>query len=86
LAGVVVVPDRGGQGEDALQDADQDPGRGVPVVVLEVELAFVSVEDRLDALAQWFEENSSGPWGFAFSGGAKQVQSGYSLWEFQVFS
>jgi hypothetical protein len=38
LTGVVVVPDRGGQGEDSLEDADQDAGRGVPGVLLEVEL------------------------------------------------
>ena len=28
-AGAVVVPDEGGQGEDSLQDADDDPGRRV---------------------------------------------------------
>src|SRR6266704_299368 len=28
LSGLVVVPDRGGQGQDALQDPDPDPTRG----------------------------------------------------------
>ncbi len=30
LTGGVVVPDRGGQREDALQDADEYAGDGVP--------------------------------------------------------
>jgi hypothetical protein len=45
------VPDGGGQGEDALQDADQHSGWCPPVVGLEVELTFVTVEDGLDGLA-----------------------------------
>jgi hypothetical protein len=32
LAGVVVVSDRGGAGQNAVEDADQDPGRGVAVM------------------------------------------------------
>ena len=35
-AGVVVVPDRVGQGQDALQDADGHPCRGVPAVAFQV--------------------------------------------------
>src|SRR6266498_2616626 len=50
LAGVVVVPDRGGQGEDALQHARDDACRGVPTVAFQVELAFEGVVDRLDDL------------------------------------
>ena len=50
LAGAVVVPDRGGQGEDALHDADPDPGGGVAAVLFEVELTFEGVVDRLDDL------------------------------------
>jgi hypothetical protein len=41
LAGGVVVPDGGGEGEDALQDADGDAVNGPAAVLLEVELAFV---------------------------------------------
>jgi len=37
---VVVVPDRRGQGEDALQDAGEYSGWGMPAVAFEVELAF----------------------------------------------
>jgi hypothetical protein len=51
LAGAVVVPDRGGQGQDALEYPDDDPGRGVPAVPFEVELAFECLVDRLDDLA-----------------------------------
>ena len=38
VAGVVVMPDSGGQGRDALQDPDQDVGRGVAAVAFQVEL------------------------------------------------
>ena len=47
----VVVPDRGGQGQDALHDADPDPGGGVAAVLFEVELALEGVVDRLNDLA-----------------------------------
>ena len=38
VAGVVVVPGGGGQGQDALQDPDQDVGRGAAAVAFQVEL------------------------------------------------
>ena len=44
----VVVPDSGGQGQDALGDAGADPGDGAAVVVLEVELTLrVSLTDSM---------------------------------------
>jgi hypothetical protein len=49
-AGLVVVPDRCGQGQDALQDADHDSGGGVSAVSFQVELALEGVVDRLDDL------------------------------------
>jgi hypothetical protein len=49
-AGVIVVPDRGGEGEDALQDADCDSGGGVAAVAFEVKLGFEGLVDRLDGL------------------------------------
>ena len=52
LPGGVVVPDRGGQGEDALQDADHHAGGGVAAVPFQVKLAFEGVIDRFDDLAQ----------------------------------
>jgi hypothetical protein len=42
---VVVVPDCGGEGEDALEDADDDAVGGVAAVLFEVELAFEGVVD-----------------------------------------
>jgi hypothetical protein len=50
------VADRGGQGQDALGDADGDALDAVSVVEFQVELAFPGVVDRLDRLADWFEE------------------------------
>jgi hypothetical protein len=43
--GVVVVPDGGGHGQDALGDADGDALEGAPAVSFEVELAFEGVVD-----------------------------------------
>jgi hypothetical protein len=56
-ADAVVVPDRGGEGQEALQYADPDP-RGVPTVLFEVELALEGVVDRLDDPAERFESAS----------------------------
>lgn len=45
---MVIVPDRCGEGEDALQDADGDPADGVSLVVFEVGLPFsVSLIDSM---------------------------------------
>lgn len=38
--GVVVVPDRGGQNEESLQDADGYPVRGAAAVASEVQLSL----------------------------------------------
>jgi hypothetical protein len=75
LAGVVVVPDGGGQGEDALGDSGQHPGGGVPAVAIEVELAFEGVVDRFDDLPQRPEELGAGPGGFAVAGWAEQADA-----------
>jgi hypothetical protein len=60
LPGVVVVPDGGGQGKDALQDPDEDPAGGSASVVFEVELAFEGVVDRLDDLPQRLKNRAPG--------------------------
>lgn len=75
-AGVVVVPDRGGEREDGLQDADQDPGLGVSAVSFQVEVAFEGLVDRFDGLAQRFEQACAGPFGLALTGRAQQVDTG----------
>jgi hypothetical protein len=48
LAGVVVVPDGCGQGEDALQDPDRHPDQGPTAVSLQVQLPQkVSLRDSI---------------------------------------
>src|SRR5262249_5542870 len=49
-------------------------GDGVAAVSFEVELGFEGLVDRLDGLAQRFEQRRSGPFGFAFAGGAQQCE------------
>ena len=71
-AGVVVVPDRCGQCQDALQDAHHDSGGGVAAVSFEVELAFEGLVDRLDGLAQRLEQVRAGAFGLALAGRAQQ--------------
>jgi hypothetical protein len=60
LAGVVVVPDRGGKCEYSLVDAHSNAGDGVPAVPFKAELIFERVEDRLDGLTQRLEEPGPG--------------------------
>ena len=62
------MPDRCGQGEDALRDAGTDAGHGLRAVTFEVELALEGVVDRFDDLAQWLEEPLSGSGLLAFAG------------------
>jgi hypothetical protein len=64
------MPDGGGQGEDALQDAGNHPGGGVPTVPLKVELALECLVDRLDDLAQRLEQVGASAFGLAFTGRA----------------
>jgi hypothetical protein len=60
LVGVVVVPDGGGEGEDALEDAGGDAVAGAAAVAFEVELTFEGVVDRFDELAGRFEQPGAG--------------------------
>src|ERR1035441_908777 len=76
LAGVVVVPDRCGEGEDALPDPCEDTGGGASAVAFEVELAFEGVVDRFDDLPEWFEESATGAFGFTCSGRSQQLDAG----------
>src|ERR1019366_5047218 len=75
LARLVVVPDGGGQREDALQDADQDSCWCSAAVAFEVNLVLAGVEDGLDGLAQRLEEPRAGSLGFALAGRAQQRQA-----------
>src|SRR6266545_3633267 len=84
LAGAVVVPDRGGQGQDALQDADQYAGWGTAAVPFEVELAFEGGVDRLDDLSQWLEQPRARAFGLAAAGRAQQLRTGLGQRGFEV--
>src|SRR3954453_14580790 len=72
LVGGVVVPDGGGKCEDALKYSCGDSVAGPAAVALEVELAFEGVVDRLDDLAERFEEAGAGSGSFVSEGGAQQ--------------
>ena len=52
LVAVVVVPDRGGEGEESLEDAHGDALGAVAAVVFEAELGFEGVVDRFDDLTE----------------------------------
>src|SRR5438046_2450175 len=56
LAGVPVVPDRGSQGEDALQDPDGDARDGAATVLFKVQLALEGLIDRFDGLPHGSEQ------------------------------
>jgi hypothetical protein len=76
LPGLVVVPDGGGQGQDALQDPDGYSAGGVAAVGFEVELAFEGVVDGLDDLAQGLEEAGACSFRLAFAGGPQGRDAG----------
>jgi hypothetical protein len=63
------VPDGGGEGEDALQDADDHAAGSVTAVSFQVKLSFEGVVDRFDDLAQRLEVLSAGPRGSPFRAG-----------------
>ena len=71
------MPDRGGQGEDALGDSCADSGKGSAVVVFEVELAFEGLVHGFDDLTQGFEELGSWPGFFAFTGGTQESDAAH---------
>jgi hypothetical protein len=59
LVGVFVVPDGGGEGEEALEDSHGDSVAGPAAVAFEVKLAFEGVVDRFDDLADRFEQSGA---------------------------
>src|SRR3954462_12594529 len=77
LACVPVVPDRGGQGEDALQDPDGDAGDGSATVLLKVELAFEGLVDRFDALPYGPQRATAGACRFGAGGGAHERDAAF---------
>jgi hypothetical protein len=71
-AGLVVVPDGGGHGQDALADADGDALEGPSAVGFEVELAFEGVVDRFDQLPDRFEQRLAVAGDLILAGGPQQ--------------
>src|SRR5262245_42577800 len=70
--GFVVEPDGGGQGQDALQDADDHARYGAAAVAFEVELGFEGLVDRLNDLPQRLEELCARARRLARASGAQQ--------------
>jgi hypothetical protein len=69
LAGVVVVPDGGGEGEESLEDPDQGALAAVGAVAFEAELGLEGGVDGLDDLAQRLELGGAAPGPFVAAGG-----------------
>src|SRR5664280_243967 len=83
-ADVVVVPDHGGEREDALPDPGEYAGWCSSAVLFQVELAFVGVEHRFDILTQWFEELSTRAGLFALASRSEKVDTGCGECGFEV--
>src|SRR5258708_34521446 len=62
-AGLVVVPDRRGHGQDALGDPDGDASEGPAAVGLQDELALAGAAARSDQLPDRLEQGYTGPGG-----------------------
>src|SRR5271166_3706991 len=74
LAGLVVVPDGRGEGEETVQDADEDALFGAAAMSFEVKLCLEGLVDGLDDLAQRPEQLLSRPGGLALADRAEQHQ------------
>jgi hypothetical protein len=59
-AELVVEADRGGEADEALEDAFAQAGEGAGSVALECEDVFGGPEDAFDALADWREMDFRG--------------------------
>jgi hypothetical protein len=73
------MPDRGGQGEDALGDAGADAADGLAPVAFDVELGLEGGVDGLDDLTQRLEELLTRTRQFARAGLAEQVMPASSI-------
>jgi hypothetical protein len=83
LAGLVVVPDRGGQGEDPLRHPGDHPGQVGPAMPLQVQLTFERVVDELDDLVQRLEELAAAS-ELALADRAQKAQPGLSQGSLEV--
>ena len=67
LAGVVVVPDGRGEGEDPVQEPGEDAVFGTSAVSFQVKLGLEGLVHGLDDLAQRLEQVLAGPRGLALA-------------------
>src|SRR5215216_7233708 len=84
LSGTPVVPDRGGQGEHALQDPYDNTGHGASAMLFEVELAFEGFVDRLDALPHRTQQTTTRSFRFTavrgpYHGDTSVVEPGFGV-------
>jgi hypothetical protein len=84
LPGGVVVPDRGGQREDALHDAGYDTSGCAPSVPFEVKLSLEGLVDRFDDLSQRLEQGCARPFPFTFTGRPQQLESMLGRFAFET--
>ena len=70
LGDELVVPERGGEGEQSQGDAGGQAGVGAPAVAFEGELALAGPEDRFDPLADGAQGAVAD--GFALAVGAQE--------------
>ena len=83
---MVVVPDRGGEGEEALQYSRCDARDGPPAVAFEVELGLERVIDRLDDLPKRFEVPVARAWFLAVAGRPQQLDFGVGECSFECLA
>jgi hypothetical protein len=84
LSGGVVVPDRGGQREDALHDAGYETSGCAPLVPFEVKLSLEGLVDRFDDLSQRLEQGCARPLPFTFTGRPQQRDSMLGQFAFET--
>jgi hypothetical protein len=84
LSGGVVVPDRGGQREDALHDAGYDTSGCAPSVPLEVRLSLDGLVDRFDDLSRRLGQGCARPFPFTFTGRPQQLDSMLGQFAFET--
>src|SRR5271157_6299672 len=75
LARVRVVPDSRRQGKESLENAGDDAAWGSAPVAFEVELGLERGFDRLDELAQGFEQWARRPIAIALVGGTDELDA-----------
>src|SRR5918994_5243752 len=84
LLAVVVVPDRGGQGEGPLKDAHSDALDAVTAVGFEAELGFQGVVHRFDDLSQASQLRCATAAGLIGAGGADELDAVFGESAFEV--